>query len=241
MTRVSWSGSGLEAEATSYGGGSFLPGPLRTRPPDSTSGIYDENPKPCIVITVHKDSENIVWTRWGDSLKFAGGYFPFDHGTVSLPSAGYWVTLETGFRPDRPVKLSGSNDYSEILDGIESQVKELSQDALEEEAEGQLPLSEPSRLGLVAFMDRVAALIPLNSELLPGLALTYEGEIVAEWRRSSDEKLVLEFLNLEDLKFIFFYPDSADPARIRRISGSGSVESFLYEYPRALDFLRSLK
>ena len=139
------------------------------------------------------------------------------------------------------MKLSGSNDYSEILGGIESQVKELSQDALEEAAEGQLSLSEPSRLGLVAFMDRVAALIPLNSELLPGVALTHEGEIVAEWRRSSDEKLVLEFLNLEDLKFIFFYPDSADPARIRRISGSGSVESFLYEYPRALDFLRSLK
>lgn len=90
-------------------------------------------------------------------------------------------------------------------------------------------------------MDRVAALIPLNPELLPGLALTYEGEVVAEWRRSSDEKLVLEFLNLEDLKFMFFYPDSTDPARIRRISGSGSVESFLCEYPRALDFLRSLK
>lgn len=139
------------------------------------------------------------------------------------------------------MKLSGSNGYSEILDGIESQVKELSQDALEEEAEGQLPLSEPSRLGLVAFMDRVAAIPPLNSELLPGLALTYEGEIVAEWRRSSDEKLVLAFLNLEDLKFMFFYPDSVDPARIRRISGSGSVESFLYEYPKALDFLRSLK
>lgn len=139
------------------------------------------------------------------------------------------------------MKLSGSNDYSEILGGIESQVKELSQDALEEAAEGQLSLSEPSRLGLVAFMDRVAALIPLNSELLPGVALTHEGEIVAEWRRSSDEKLVLEFPNLEDLKFMFFYPDSADPARIRRISGSGSVESFLYEYPRALDFLRSLK
>lgn len=139
------------------------------------------------------------------------------------------------------MKLSGSNGYSEILDGIESQVKELSQDALEEEAEGQLPLSEPSRLGLVAFMDRVAAILPLNSELLPGLALTYEGEIVAEGRRSSDEKLVLEFLNLEDLKFMFFYPDSVDPARIRRISGSGSVESFLYEYPKALDFLRSLK
>ena len=139
------------------------------------------------------------------------------------------------------MKLSSSSDYSEILGGIESQVKELSQDALEEAAEGQLPLSEPSRLGLVAFMDRVAALVPLNSELLPGLALTYEGEIVAEWRRSSDEKLVLEFLNLEDLKFMFFYPDSADPARIRRISGSDSVESFLYEYPKALDFLRSLK
>lgn len=139
------------------------------------------------------------------------------------------------------MKLSGSNDYSEILDGIESQVKELSQDALEEAAEGQLPLSEPSRLGLVAFMDRVAALVPLNPELLPGLALTHEGEIVAEWRRSSDEKLVLEFLNLEDLKFMFFYPDSADPAKIRRISGSGSAESFLYEYPKALDFLRNLK
>lgn len=109
----------------------------------------------------------------------------------------------------------------------------LSEIALEEE--GQESLSNDSYLGLVNFLNRIYDL-----SLIPVLGLTYEGNIRAHWRFSSDERLALEFLDSFDLKFVFFYPDSYDPTKVLRISGSGSVLSFLEDYPRAWEFLRRL-
>ena len=107
----------------------------------------------------------------------------------------------------------------------------LSKVALEEEE--QEPLSNDSYLGLVNFLNRIYDL-----SLIPVLVLTYEGNIVAEWRRSPDEKLVLQFLDSFNLKFVFFYPDSYDPTKILRISGNGSALSFFEDHPRTLRFLR---
>ncbi len=109
----------------------------------------------------------------------------------------------------------------------------LSEVALEEE--GQEPLSGESYLGLVSFLNGICDL-----NLVPVLGLTYEGNIRAEWRSSSNERLALEFLDSFKLKFVFFYLDSYNPIKVLRTSGNGSVLSFLEDNPRALEFLREL-
>ena len=124
-----------------------------------------------------------------------------------------------------------------ILDGINPQIEELSKFALQEEGEGQLPLSEDSRHGLLNFLKRVS---DSGIEAVPGLALTYEGNIVAEWESSPDEVLSLEFLDSSSLKFVFFYQCSDLADKILRISGSGSVSGFLEDHRRALKFLEGI-
>ena len=125
------------------------------------------------------------------------------------------------------------NPSAEILETINPRILYLSEIALEEEE--QELLSNDSYLGLVNFLNRIYDL-----NLIPVLGLTYEGNIRAHWRSSPDERLALEFLDSFDLKFVFFYPDSYDPTKVLRISGSGSVLSFLEDYPRAWEFLRRL-
>lgn len=125
------------------------------------------------------------------------------------------------------------NSSAKILERINPRILYLSEVALEEE--GQESLSNDSYLGLVNFLNRVYDL-----SLVPVLGLTYEGNIRAHWKSSPDEKLALEFLDSFDLKFVFFYSDSYDPTKVLRISGSGSVLSFLEDYPRAWEFLRRL-
>lgn len=124
-----------------------------------------------------------------------------------------------------------------ILKKIEPRIEELRKIALEEASDGQLPLSNDSRRGLIGFLDKI---VGLGLDMVPGLVLTYEGNIRAEWHSSPDERLALEFTDSTHLKFVFFYPDPCFPDRILRISGSGSVKGFLDDQPRALQFLRSL-
>ena len=124
-----------------------------------------------------------------------------------------------------------------ILKKIEPRIEELRKLALEEASDGQLPLSNDSRRGLIGFLDKI---VGLGLDMVPGLVLTYEGTIRAEWHSSPDERLALEFTDSTHLKFVFFYPDPRSPAKTLRISGSGSVKGFLDDQPRALQFLRSL-
>lgn len=125
------------------------------------------------------------------------------------------------------------NPSAEILKRINPRILYLSEAALGEEE--QEPLSNDSYLGLVNFLNRIYDLKPI-----PVLGLTYEGNIRAHWRYSPDERLALEFVDSFNLKFVFFYPDSYDPNKILRISGNGSVLSFLEDYPRAQEFLMEL-
>ena len=139
-----------------------------------------------------------------------------------------------------PEKFPGIKNYrsvKELLDRLKPRIKELSQAALEEEPEGQLPLSERSLQGLFGFLNKM---IDRDLYLVPSLVLTYEGEIRAEWRSSPDHRLALEFINSTDLEFVFFYPKPSFPEKTLRTSGSGSVTDFLDDQPKALELLRSL-
>ena len=139
-----------------------------------------------------------------------------------------------------PGKFPGIKNYrymKELLDRLEPRIEELFHAALEEEPEGQLPLSERSLRGLYGFLNEM---IDRDLCLVPSLVLTYEGEIRAEWRSSPDHRLALEFVNSTDLKFVFFYPKPSFPEKTLRTSGSGSVTDFLDDQPKALELLRSL-
>ena len=215
--------------------------------------LTDHESSAHIVLTIRADAENEVCIQgkslarpwWGKLLSLCyeecsptSANFFLKHRHI--PFLDYEKGWSTG--SSRPEEFSRFYSYLRVLKETEIQIAELSEDALEEESEGQSPLFSDSRLGLLSFLYRVSALdlVPVNSNLVPGLALTYGGNIRAEWRSSSDNKLVLEFLSSADLKFVFFYPDSHDPATVSRVSGNGSVLGFLDDYPRALEFLRSL-
>ena len=140
----------------------------------------------------------------------------------------------------RPGRSPGLKDYlpaAEILNKIKPRIEELSRLALEEGLEGQSRLSSDSYDGLVRFLNKIAA---LGLNLIPGLTLTYEGNLKAKWHSSPDERLALEFVSPDLLKFLFFRPDPLSPDKTHRISGSWSVENFLDSHPRALEFLRDL-
>ena len=127
----------------------------------------------------------------------------------------------------------------EIKDGIRPRIEELREAALEEESEGlgQLPLSDDSYRGLINFLKRVS---DSGADPVPCLVLTYEGNIIAEWRSSPDKMLSVEFVDPTFLKFVFFHPCSGLPDKVSRVSGSDSVSGFLDGNPNALKFLRSV-
>ena len=108
--------------------------------------------------------------------------------------------------------------------------------ALEEAGEGQLPLSDDSRREFFGFLRELAA---RGLNMIPGLVLTYEGNIRAEWHRSPDERLALEFLGRDRLGFVFFRPDPDSPGKVMRTSGEDAASRFLDDRPDAMRFLRA--
>ncbi len=132
-----------------------------------------------------------------------------------------------------------SEREKEIEDRIGPRITELGKAALEEESEGQgqLPLSDDSYRGLINFLKQV---FDSGLDLIPCLVLTYEGNIIAEWRSSPDKMLSVEFVDPTFLKFVFFHPCAGLPDKVSRVSGSDSVSGFFAGNPNALKFLRSI-
>lgn len=185
---------------------------------------------PNVSIGMDSYSSKLDWTResYNQIRLLEAGQEPWEAGLPT--SAGQSRKFPS---LDHYLFATSRNPSAEILKRLNPRVVYLSEVALEEEE--QEPVSTDSYLGLVNFLNGIYDLNPI-----PVLVLTYEGNIVAEWRSSPDQKLVLQFLDSFNLKFVFFYPDSYDPTKVMRISGSGSVLSFLEDYPRALKFLRGL-
>ena len=149
-----------------------------------------------------------------------------------MRTAGNRVAAETARFP-KPFEM----DAFRIPDGIRTRIAELSKIALEEAEEGQLPLSDDSRR---EFFDFLRDLATRGLSMTPGLVLTYEGNIRAEWRRSPDERLALEFLGRDRLGFVFFRPDPGSQGKVLRTSGEESASRFSDEHPEAVEFLRGI-
>lgn len=128
-------------------------------------------------------------------------------------------------------------DGFRIPDRISTRIAELSRIALEEAEEGQLPLSDDSRRELFDFLRDLAA---RGLDMIPSLFLTYRGNLKAKWRRSPDERLALEFLGRDRLRFVFFRPDPNSPGKVLRTSGEESASRFSDEHPEAVEFLRGI-
>ena len=152
-------------------------------------------------------------------------------------SSGELLSPASATSPEKFPGIKNCRSMKELLNRLEPRIEELSHAALEEEPEGQLPLSERSLRGLYGFLNEM---VDRDLYLVPSLVLTYEGEIRAEWRSSPDHRLALEFVNSTDLEFVFFYPKPSFPEKTLRTSGSGSVTDFLDDQPEALELLRSL-
>ncbi len=152
-------------------------------------------------------------------------------------SSGELLSPASASSPEKFPGIKNCRYMKELLDRLEPRIEELFHAALEEEPEGQLPLSERSLRGLYGFLNEM---VDRDLCLVPSLVLTYEGEIRAEWRSSPDHRLALEFISSTDLEFVFFYPKPSFPEKTLRTSGGGSVTDFLDDQPKALELLRSL-
>ena len=176
-------------------------------------------------VKVDEFATRIYVVRGGRSQEHAGNSSP--------EKDGFSACLE--LRDNLREPGSGLSE-KEIEDRIKPRIEELREAALEEESEGQLPLSNDSYRGLARFLNKI---VHMGMYLVPELDLTYEGNIRAEWESSDEEFLILEFVDFFRLKFVFFYPDSLSPKTFR-ISGDGSVSDFLDHHPKAMEFLRGL-
>ena len=61
----------------------------------------------------------------------------------------------------------------------------------------------------------------------PSVVLTPEGNIQAEWHRSENQHLVIEFLGKEDVLYVIFAPDPKYPARTVRSTGRATLISVM--------------
>ena len=61
----------------------------------------------------------------------------------------------------------------------------------------------------------------------PSVVLTPEGNIQAEWHRSENQHLVIEFLGKEDVLYVIFAPDPKYPARTVHSTGRATLISVI--------------
>ena len=61
---------------------------------------------------------------------------------------------------------------------------------------------------------------------IPSLVLAFEGHVRAEWRRHRADRVAIQFLNGTDVRYVVFQPNTLDPTRTNRVSGSSTVDTF---------------
>jgi hypothetical protein len=89
----------------------------------------------------------------------------------------------------------------------------------EEEYPEQAPIGPGSLQDFIAFLEATPDLA------YPGVVLTPSGNIQAEWRSGKNRHLAVEFSGSGDLRFVVFAPDSTEPYKTLRATGSATVQS----------------
>jgi len=60
----------------------------------------------------------------------------------------------------------------------------------------------------------------------PSIILTADGNLRAEWRNHSANRVAVEFLSDNRVMFVSFLPDSKNPAHTNRVAGAAGLKSF---------------
>ncbi|MDH3379610.1 MAG: hypothetical protein OEQ39_22010 [Gammaproteobacteria bacterium] len=86
------------------------------------------------------------------------------------------------------------------------------------EGDEQSPMSTLSLQNFISFISQELRLTS------PGIALSYNGNIRAEWRKSRRQHFAVEFLPTGRVQFVVFAPDSTNPKSVDRFSGTSSAQ-----------------
>lgn len=92
-------------------------------------------------------------------------------------------------------------------------------------SEEEFPEQEPmSSRSLNDFLIFIRSVPNLN---YPGVVMTYEGNIRAEWTKSRNKHFALEFLGDGDIRFVIFAPDPKETYKTNRVSGLSTLASVM--------------
>jgi len=94
-------------------------------------------------------------------------------------------------------------------------------DVAKEEVPQEAPIAPQSLSNFLGFLQSVPNL------KCPTVVLSPEKNIRAQWRAGPNRHFVVEFLPTGDARFVIFSPDSNQPEKTIRLSGSTSIDSLL--------------
>jgi len=158
------------------------------------------------------------------------GHIPLDT-TVRMRDCdsvvtGPWAIIDT----DSPEREPTATEYLSLLrntqldyfiEPIVERIQYLA-DLAAEEGDDQIGLRQESMSALLKFLyihkDRI--------HNLPSIILTAGGNLRAEWRRHSADRVALEFVDKDRIMFVTFLPDPKNPTRTNRVAGAAGLRSF---------------
>ncbi len=90
-----------------------------------------------------------------------------------------------------------------------------------EEYPDQAPISPQSLRSFIDFVRSIPNLV------FPTVVLTPAGNIRAEWTKTRNKHLAIEFLPNGDVRFVVFVPDPKKPYKTARVSGLSTIDSII--------------
>lgn len=108
-----------------------------------------------------------------------------------------------------------------VLTVMCSRILELHQFAIEEE--------DQDMLSVESFLSLAKFILLNNPPVVPSLVLTTNGHLRAEWRINSINRIALEFLADEEVRFVLFARNKRDRLKVTRISGSTTIADIFDE------------
>ena len=150
-----------------------------------------------------------LWgTRSEGGLSYPGATSPFVLFSKPFEEATSLDSLVTY------VRYGG---FCEGGQALGDRLEELAED-LEEDAEA-IPISLESIAGFIEF------LLVAESLRDPGLVVTPNGNICAEWHESWEQHFVIEFVSHSEANFVLFVPDPKQRFKTMRLAGTCSIAS----------------
>lgn len=128
------------------------------------------------------------------------------------------------YRPSLQVLVDGFKVYysdNPVFLGVLARIEKLNKYASED------PLQEPPTLNsLIALIHFLQI---YRSPVQPTLVLTHDGHLRSEWSKDRHNRLAIEFLDDDEVRFVLFFRNSLWRKRVTRLSGSTSILSIFQD------------